>query len=162
MRTSSLPTNPSAVGQKSLSGTCDVRSAVPLAIENQNPLTALTWEAIASEPWLRLSATSGTTPAEITVSIDPTGVPSGRYGGTITVNSNAGNQVVTIDASFVPACVGDCDGNGTVAVNELILGVNIALGNAPAAQCAAFDPDATTTVSISELVQAVNAALNGC
>lgn len=38
-------------------------------------------------------------------------------------------------------CVGDCDGNGTVAINELIVGVNIALGLAARAACTAFDPN---------------------
>ena len=60
------------------------------------------------------------------------------------------------------ACPGDCDGNGAVDVSELILGVNIALGNQPASACPAFDTDADGMVSVSELVAAVNAALSGC
>jgi hypothetical protein len=59
-------------------------------------------------------------------------------------------------------CVGDCDASGEVGINELIVGVNIALGGAPVSACAALDSDASGTVEISELIAAVNNALSGC
>jgi len=59
-------------------------------------------------------------------------------------------------------CVGDCSGDGSVAINELILGVNIALGNNPLSTCPAFDANDSGMVEINELISAVNAALNGC
>jgi hypothetical protein len=58
--------------------------------------------------------------------------------------------------------VGDCNGDGSVAVNELILGVNIALETAPLSECRAFDVDDNGEVSVAELVAAVNNALIGC
>ncbi|MGH7788719.1 MAG: hypothetical protein ACRERC_17750 [Candidatus Binatia bacterium] len=61
-----------------------------------------------------------------------------------------------------PACRGDCNGNGRVTVNELIVGVNIALGTAPASDCTAIDSNGNGVVSINELIAAVNVALNGC
>lgn len=60
------------------------------------------------------------------------------------------------------ACVGDCNSDGTVAINELIAGVNLALGTAPLSQCPSFDADGNGSVGINELIAAVNAALNGC
>jgi hypothetical protein len=60
------------------------------------------------------------------------------------------------------ACVGDCDTNGTVAVNELVLGVNIAVGTRAVEDCPAFDPDRSSTVLVNELIQGVNNALRGC
>lgn len=59
-------------------------------------------------------------------------------------------------------CPGDCDGNGVVAVNELIQGVNIALGNATAASCPAFDLDGNGRVAVNELIAGVNSAQSGC
>jgi len=59
-------------------------------------------------------------------------------------------------------CVGDCSGDGTVAINELISGVNIALGNNELSTCPAFDANQDGMVGINELIQAVNNALNGC
>lgn len=59
-------------------------------------------------------------------------------------------------------CTGDCDGNGTVAINELILGVNIAIGNQPVSVCLAFDVNDSGGVEINELIQAVGNAISGC
>ncbi|HER19811.1 MAG TPA: hypothetical protein ENO14_02065, partial [Chromatiales bacterium] len=61
-----------------------------------------------------------------------------------------------------PPCVGDCNGNGAVAINELIVGVNIALGNFSVDQCPSFDSNWNGAVAVNELIQAVNAALGGC
>jgi hypothetical protein len=61
-----------------------------------------------------------------------------------------------------PRCVGDCDDNGTVEVEEVIKGVNIALGSALLGTCQASDADGSGTVTINELIIAVNNALNGC
>ncbi len=59
-------------------------------------------------------------------------------------------------------CVGDCNGRGEVTVDEIIKGVNIAIGNAPLDTCPQFDADASGEVTITELIIAVNNALNGC
>jgi hypothetical protein len=62
----------------------------------------------------------------------------------------------------IDGCVGDCNSNGTVVVNELIIGVNIALGRADVRQCTAFDTNSNGGVEVNELVGGVNALLNGC
>ena len=117
---------------------------------------------MASQPWVHLSATQGTTPAQIDVTLDSTGLAPGQYGATITVNSDAGSQTINVAASVASSCVGDCDGDGSVAINELIRGVNIALGDAPLTDCGSFDANGDGAVAINELIQAVNSALNGC
>jgi Tol biopolymer transport system component len=63
--------------------------------------------------------------------------------------------------SGTAVCTGDCGGNGVVSVNELITLVNIALGNAEVADCAAGVPGGTE-VNIALLVRAVGYALNAC
>jgi hypothetical protein len=67
-------------------------------------------------------------------------------------------------ASAAPAstCEGDCDGGGTVSIDELVTAVSIALGTATVDSCTAADRDGDGNVSIAELVAAVGAALNGC
>ncbi|MFI5365129.1 MAG: hypothetical protein ACHQ4J_05855 [Candidatus Binatia bacterium] len=40
--------------------------------------------------------------------------------------------------------------------------INIALGNAPAADCAAADSNCDAEITIDEILAAVNNALNGC
>ena len=59
-------------------------------------------------------------------------------------------------------CVGDCDGDGHVAINELIAGVGVALGTQPLDACIAFDANHSGTVTIDELIAAVTNALSGC
>lgn len=77
----------------------------------------------------------------------------------------AGATVLVLGATMARAqlpCVGDCDGNEMVSINELIIGVNIALGGRPVGDCPSFDSNANGLVSVNELIQAVNAALQGC
>jgi hypothetical protein len=59
-------------------------------------------------------------------------------------------------------CTGDCDGSGSVTVDEVVTGVNIALGSRPLSACTAFDSSNDQTVTVDEILQAVNAALDGC
>ena len=58
-------------------------------------------------------------------------------------------------------CTGDCNRNHAVEVNELVIGVNIALGTQPIAACQAF-AGAAGTVGIPQLVRGVKNALEGC
>lgn len=62
----------------------------------------------------------------------------------------------------VSSCPGDCNGDFEVTVNELVLGVGIALGQNAVAQCPAIDRDGDGEVTIDELLAAVSAALNSC
>ena len=59
-------------------------------------------------------------------------------------------------------CVGDCDGDGIVAIDELLVGVNIAIGGAPVSACAQFDLNGDHTVTVNEIIAAVKNALGGC
>jgi len=56
-------------------------------------------------------------------------------------------------------CVGDCNGDLEVAINELITCVNIALDTSPVSACPACDADLDGTVAINELIAGVNIAL---
>jgi hypothetical protein len=49
-----------------------------------------------------------------------------------------------------------------VTVNELIVGVNIALETLPVDECAALDVNGDGAVTVNELVQGVNNALQDC
>ena len=75
----------------------------------------------------------------------------------------APGDLVDLAVPTVPStCPGDCNGDGSVAINELITGVNIALGSATLDACPAFDTNSDGAVAINELIAAVNAALGGC
>jgi hypothetical protein len=58
-------------------------------------------------------------------------------------------------------CVGDCNGGGRVEVNELVLGVNIALEARPLTDCPSLD-NGEGRVTVDRLVLAVSNLLNSC
>jgi hypothetical protein len=62
----------------------------------------------------------------------------------------------------VCACVGDCDGNAEVTVDELLAMVNVALGNTAVSACSLGDANSDGQIDISEILQAVNNTLLGC
>lgn len=55
----------------------------------------------------------------------------------------------------------DCDLSGEVTVDEVILGVNIALGTGDVASCREADGDGDEQVSVDEVILGVTAALSG-
>lgn len=59
-------------------------------------------------------------------------------------------------------CSGDCNGDGTVTIAELVSLVEIGMGRSSIASCAAGDVDRDGVVDISDLVAAVARTLHGC
>lgn len=100
----------------------------------------------------------------------PTGVdtPTPVATGTQTADPTAPTTEVPTVASTPTqtgaplTCVGDCNGDGSVSISELVTLVNIALGNRPVADCPAGDRDGDGNIVIAELIAAVNNALAGC
>ncbi|GIW43390.1 MAG: hypothetical protein KatS3mg077_0672 [Candidatus Binatia bacterium] len=68
--------------------------------------------------------------------------------------------------SFAPrvqaTCAGDCDGSGTVQVNEVVRMVGIALGQRQVADCVAGDSNGDGGITVEEIVAAVDSLLRGC
>lgn len=84
-----------------------------------------------------------------------------RHGLALRLAMAATVAVLTAGAAEAQ-CEGDCDGNGAVAINELVAAVRIALGDGEVADCTAVDSDNSGDVAINELVAAVARALSGC
>lgn len=95
---------------------------------------------------------------------DPTAaVDSGAFAlASVLLNSPVGDIVITSVLRPVPSCAGDCNGDGETTVDEIIIGVNIALGLAPRTNCGIADSSGDGQVSVDEIIAAVNAALSGC
>lgn len=70
------------------------------------------------------------------------------------------SQALVAPASAV--CVGDCNADQSVHVDEVILAVAIALGNRPASDCTVADTDSSSSVTVDEIVAALRTALEGC
>jgi len=77
-------------------------------------------------------------------------------------SSPALTSTPTPSPSPQPACVGDCDGDREVTIDEIVRAVSIALNLAGVETCDAADRDSDGGVSIDEIVAAVNVALDGC
>ena len=95
-------------------------------------------------------------------------MPANVAGGPSIVDGTAYVPYGTFDidggvvAFEVPACLGDCNRNGVVAINELVTGVNIALEAAPVTHCMALDSNRDGLVQINELVGGTRSVLEGC
>src|SRR5436190_6530949 len=71
----------------------------------------------------------------------------------------SGMLVVWLSAIAAAVCPGDCSGDGVVTVDELILAVNITLGDAPLAACPSADADRDGSVTVDDILHGVNALL---
>jgi len=74
----------------------------------------------------------------------------------------AADPVVQVVLQENHLCAGDCNSSDDVTVNELLIMVNIALGNADISACAPGDTNHDGSITINEILAAVNKALNGC
>jgi len=108
-----------------------------------------------------------------------TGNTEGAYHTTFDIPGDATLGAHTIRATYtsggpvlgsgafsvgVPAdvCLGDCNDDGAVRIDELLTLVRIALGDAAVTACQAALPDGAETIDIATLVAAVGTALDGC
>ncbi len=60
------------------------------------------------------------------------------------------------------SCAGDCNEDGVVTVDEIVLGMTIVLGASEVDACLSLDRDGSLDVTIDELVGAIANALGGC
>lgn len=100
----------------------------------------------------------------VTSTIMSSVTPTGTTSRTATVTPTLA-QTRTVTASATPApepCVGDCNNDGPVTVDELLTMVNIALGNLDVTACLAGDVNHDGHITIDEVLTSVNNALNGC
>jgi len=59
-----------------------------------------------------------------------------------------------------PACAGDCNGDGHVAIDEVLAAVNRALGRTTV--CQAEDADHGAIVRVDEIIVTVRSAITDC
>ena len=59
-------------------------------------------------------------------------------------------------------CVGNCNSDASVTVDELLVMINVALGVAEATACAPGDANHDGAITVDEILRAINYALDGC
>ncbi|MDX2166780.1 MAG: choice-of-anchor Q domain-containing protein [Deltaproteobacteria bacterium] len=111
--------------------------------------------------------------ATVTVTAKPTASATGSLPPSATATPTAsptgtpqpGTPTDTPTPTVTPpsgVCVGDCNGNRQVTIDELVLAVNTALGSRPVADCPPANRNGDGSVTIDELIAAVNNALGTC
>ncbi|MEO8605341.1 MAG: choice-of-anchor V domain-containing protein [bacterium] len=137
----------SATGQRSATATVapsDVPSPTAAASQTASP-------TIPSSPTATDAATAAATPSP-SVASSQTAAPSATQTAAASPTTSAP----------VTGCGADCNGDGAVAISELITAVSIALGTQPLQACAGLDLDGDGRIAINELIAGVNNALVGC
>jgi len=107
-------------------------------------------------PASQATVTTGSDAAAVVIPGELLNVQRGAA-GTTPAPHQAGAAVVLLSNIVV----GDCDANKAVTVDELVIGVNIVLGNLASAACPSFDADADGGVTVDELLWAIANALGG-
>lgn len=86
----------------------------------------------------------------------------GRMRGRLIAGLHAALLLFVAYPARAHRCTGDCDFDDQVRVSELVVGLRIALGEAPVSACPQIDADASGSASIDELMVAVNNAFDYC
>lgn len=102
------------------------------------------------------STATGPLPSTATATSTPTSIPSP------TPTPTATTATATPTVTPRPGCVGDCNHDGQVRIDELVTLVNIALDRLAVSACQAGDRNGDEHITIDELVMAVTHALLGC
>jgi hypothetical protein len=102
------------------------------------------------------------TPAFVDLTGAGGGLPVTAIGGTIVIANFTPPPTPPVSPTPVPSCLGDCNADGSVTMDELVRGVAIAVGSVRLTECPTWDLSRDGMLSISELISAVKNALQGC
>lgn len=111
------------------------------------------------------SATRSSTPVATassspTITASPVVTPTSSV--TPLATSSPSASIAPTQTATPIACVGDCDGDGAVTVDEIVLMVGIGLGIEGIGNCVPADLNGDGDVTVDEIVNAVTNALDGC
>jgi len=143
-----LPAGPQSLVSLSLKVAASANGQIPLRVYNR--------VANTSTPQYTAFLSVGDTQA-----VDQTCGPQTPPCGSDTSVSEVVVTGNSVNVAGAP-CTGDCNGDGQVAVNELIVMVNISLEQQPTSNCPIADKNGDGAVTITEIITAVNYALTQC
>lgn len=92
----------------------------------------------------------------------PSPAPTPTATATLTAVATATTPPTPTPTLLSSSCAGDCNGDHSVTIDEILTLVSISLGDAGPSGCAAGDVNHDGVVTIDELLLAVRDALNGC
>jgi hypothetical protein len=120
----------------------------PAALQVSVGGSGLDWAAAANQPWIRLGATSGTSPSTLAVSVDPTGLVAGPYSATLTLSRIGTTEKVTVEVALAVAAPAIQPGKANLslsgvngsAIPPATVDVSITNGNSQLWTATAADP----------------------
>lgn len=149
-----------------------LRSTGPAQCSQPPTPTAIATTAVPATPTVTPTTAPPSTPTAVPPSSTPTRTPTSTSTPTATNTATITDtptitrtptETRTPTNSPTPGpCYGDCNFDGMIGINELIVGVGIALGTRPLSDCSVFDINRDGMVSVGELITVVRAALQGC
>jgi hypothetical protein len=104
----------------------------------------------------------GLVAVDLDMDFQPDIATSNDLSNTVSILLNQSGQGVTPTPTPPRTCVGDCDLDETVAIEELVLGVGIVVGDASPDSCPSYDRDQSGRVEADELLAGIGNALTGC
>ena len=146
-------------GAQALSGFITLSALTPTAAP---PVVTNTFTATPTSTATATPTCTATATPTFTATATPTFTATVTPTFTATATATATDTAVSTSTPTPPACVGDCDGSRFVTVDEVLMMVNIALGNALVSSCTAGDANLDGKVTVDEILTSVNNALDDC
>jgi len=78
-----------------------------LTIDNEGGPNAIDWGALEFTPWLSVSPTTGSTPGQTSVTVDPAGLEPGTYSANVLFGTSASTQNRTVQVTMVIPALSD-------------------------------------------------------
>jgi len=116
---------------------------------------------VAASPFTTADVTFGDENIAPIPPASPTPTSSATLTSTPTPTPTSTSPPATVTPTAL-ACVGDCNGDGHVTVDEILTLVNVALNATPLADCPAGDANDDQEITIDEILRAVHNAVSGC
>jgi hypothetical protein len=115
---------------------------------------------------LRRHANGYDPPSVIELVGSPRGIAGGDFNGDgktdIAITEFDTNMITIATNGPPPVCSGDCNGDGVVTVDEIVVIIQMALGERELGACLAADSTGDGAITVDEIIAAVDTALQGC
>jgi hypothetical protein len=98
-------------------------------------------------------------PGSYLLRVDP---PCVLFGCWVPVAIDVAEENIFVRIPMQTSCVGDCNNDCLISIDELVRGVGIFLGEQTLAACPPFDHDFSGSLTVEELATSVTFGLGGC
>jgi len=158
------PCGAASVSQLAITDGAIIVIATPTPTITSTGTATVTASSTATRTGTATPSPSGaTTPTRtLTPTFTASATPSSSPTGTPAPTSTLTPILTPTLTPSPPRCVGDCNNDGVVTVDEILMLVDFALQEASPSGCPVSDEDGNQQITLDEILTAVHNALNGC